>query len=255
MKIYTTDEMDDSDVTVTPTTENTQFPAVNVQNFQPTKRWHTLGTITDETLTMDLDEATLIDTFIVVGHNFDGTETTVKIQGNATDSWGAPTVDETITVVVGEPFKTTFSGMSLRFWRFIFTKASASDVKKVGRLWLGNEIDTGQLGDPSFKGVAPSSNDRSLKSKSIGGQTYIEVKNKFESFVLPFNLVPETAMSIYVTQFGLMGTSTPFFIVISSQAPLGRVWYVIATSKLTRPVEAFDSQFHWKATINLEEII
>jgi len=255
MKLYTTDELQESDTVITQTTENIEFPAVNVLNFQPTKRWHTLGTITDETLTMDLDDATLVDTFIVAGHNFDGTETTVKIQGNAADSWGAPTVDIAITVVVGQPFKTKFTQASLRFWRFIFTKASATDVKKVGRLWLGNEIDTGQLGDPSFKGVAPTSNDRSLKSKSIGGQTYIEVKNQFESFVLSFNLVPETAMSIYVTQFGLMGTSTPFFVVISSQVPLARVWYVIATNKLTRPVETFDSQFHWQTTINLEEII
>ena len=253
MKIYTTDDMDSAPLV--PSTESVQFPVINVQNFQPTKRWHTLGTQVSEEVVIDLGTATTIDTFIVAGHNFDGTETTVKIQGNASDSWGGPTIDETMTVIVGEPFKKKFTGTSLRFWRFIFTKANAGDIKKIGRLWLGNEIDTGELGDPDYGGFDQVTNDRSVVGKSIGGQTYIEVKNQFESFKLDLSLVPESVMSTYVTEFGLLGTSTPYFIVISSQSPIDRLYYVRSTNSLGRKVKAFDSQFHWNTTINLEEII
>jgi len=253
MKIYTTDLM--TTATLTPTTENTEFPATNVQNFQPSKQWNTLGTITAETLVIDLGSAMTVDTFIVAGHNFDGTETSVKIQGNATDSWGAPTVDETMTVVVGEPFKATFASNNLRFWRFIFTKAAAANIKKVGRLWLGEEIDTGALGDPDYKGVTDTTNDRSVVSKSIGGQTYIEIKNQFKSFTLNMSLVPEATMATYVTEFDTLGTSIPYFIIISSQSPLERLWYVRNTKSLKKKVGAFDSQFHWDTSIDIEEII
>jgi hypothetical protein len=253
MKIYTTDEM--TAATLTPSTENTQFPAVNVQNFQPTNRWYTLGTQAAETLVIDLSTATLVDTLIVAGHNFDGTETTVKIQGNATDSWGGPTVDETMTVIVGQPFKKKFTGQSLRFWRFIFTKAAAGDIKQVGRLWLGNQIDTGTDGDPNYTGAAVTTIDRSVVVKSIGGQSYIEIKQQFESFKLDLSIVPETAMLQYVTEFRLMGTHTPYFIVISSQDPLDRIWYVRNTNNLGRKVKAFNSSFLWNTGLDLEEII
>ena len=241
MKIYTTDEM--ASATLTASTENSQFPATNVQNYQPTLVWSTTGVQASETLTIDLGTATTIDTFIVSSHDFDGTETSVKIQGNATDSWGSPTIDETMTVIVGQPFSKTFTATSLRYWRFIFTKVTSATIRSVGRLWLGNEIDTGSLGDPDYGGAEPITNDRSKRSKSIGGQTYIEVKNQFESFKLDLSKVPESVMNTYVTEFGLMGTSTPYFIVISSQSPLNRLWYVISLNSLKRKVTALTVNF------------
>ncbi len=253
MKLYTTDLM--ADATLTPTSENSQFPVSFVQNFQPRKQWHTGGTVADENVVIDLGSAMTVDAFVVAAHNFDGTETTVKIQGNATDSWGAPTVDETLTVVVGQPFKAKFTGASLRYWRFIFTKAAAGQVKQIGRLWLGTEVDTGMLGDPDYKGASQSTNDRSVVGKSIGGQSYIEIKNQFESFSLDLSLVPEATMATYVTEFEAVGTHTPYFIEISAQAPMDRLWYVRNTNSLKRKVEAFDSQFHWNTNLNLEEII
>lgn len=79
-------------------------------------------------------------------HNFDD-GVVLTIQGNATDSWGAPTVNSTVTVpaVNADGFRTDFywlnasQSSSLRYWR-IGTTTTNSAAWILGQLWVSNTI-------------------------------------------------------------------------------------------------------------------
>ena len=75
-----------------------------------------------------------MDSFAIVEHNLTS-GATIKIQGNATDAWGGPTIDETVTwrkdIIVHY-----FTSTALRFWRIIISDAANTDgYIEVGRFF------------------------------------------------------------------------------------------------------------------------
>lgn len=253
MKLWTTNLI--GDATLTETSQNAEFPAENVQSQQISKVWKTLGLVATETLVMDFGTAVNVGAFMVAGHNFDGTETNVKIQGNASDSWGSPTVDEAMTVLVGKPFKAEFTPDSHRYWRLTFDKANAADIRDIGRLFIGLTIDTGAAGDPDYTGVTITTVDPSNVVKSVGGQSYYEQKTPFDQITLQTTFLDETERAIYGVAYDLVGKHTPWFLQITEQSPLDEIYYLRFTSDFGRKVGSFDSQFHWDLQIDLEEQI
>jgi len=69
----------------------------------------------------------------IAGHNFTSSAV-IKIQGNATDSWGAPSFEETITYREGTIYHFTASKQTYRFIRLLVADTTNPDNLEIGYL-------------------------------------------------------------------------------------------------------------------------
>lgn len=141
--LYNTDTADAA--TITSSTEVGDLVDDNVVDDDVGKVWRsdTDGGAGAEWIKFDMGSAVQMDTLGIFGHNLTS-GATVTLQANATDSWGSPTLDETLTlatdadsVVFPKLVDSTFD-QTLRYWRLTFVDASNPDSYiELGRVKLG----------------------------------------------------------------------------------------------------------------------
>ncbi len=114
---------------------NGEYPYTNLYNRRPGKPFEAIST--SSAIIIDLGTATSVDSVALIGHNIDS-GATIVLEGNATNSWGAPAKTETITHVSTNMYKIFTSG-SYRFWRLNVTGAAAN--VRVGELVMGVSVE------------------------------------------------------------------------------------------------------------------
>jgi hypothetical protein len=184
MRFFYSNEIDNESYTLTANTENASYPVENVQTYQLSKKYWSTGD-SDEWVKVDAGAANTITATMayIAGHNLSSGATVIKIQGNATDAWGAPTVDQSFTYAAGAMWK-TFSTQSLRYWRYQFADAANPDtVLKLGRLGLGTYIDLTNWADTGFTRRIV---DTSTVEKSVTGQDYGDERITFLEYDFTF---------------------------------------------------------------------
>lgn len=127
--------------TVTPSTEATGYEVENLWDGNPAKPWK--ATATTANIVFDFGSAQSLDWAALIHHNLTaGLE--VRLQGNAADSWGAPTLNQTFTIPAydqdGFPVNpwldlSSIGSRSFRYWRFVVVGTNAANVA-VGEMWL-----------------------------------------------------------------------------------------------------------------------
>lgn len=126
-------------------TEDTAYPVANLYDFNPAKPAKL--TTTTGAWRWDFGAAQRIDLVAIIHHNLTaGLE--VRIQGNATDAWGAPTFNQAITIPAyfGDGFpvnpwldltdKAAYSTSGFRYWRLVVVGTNGAPIA-IGEVWLG----------------------------------------------------------------------------------------------------------------------
>jgi hypothetical protein len=135
----------------------------------------------------------------------------VKVQGNATDAWGGPSVDETITWRA-DVMEKNFTGGSYRWWRIQIADAANPDTYvEFGYNFLGANLT---LGDIISKEWSIESLENSIVNETRSGQVYgdIGVIRRLWVFDMPHLSISEK--SNMDTIFALVGKHTPFVFMI-----------------------------------------
>lgn len=142
---YATDNVAPN-ATVVGTTADSNYPAANLVDTrfdQPAKVTGTTGN-----WVLDFGSAQRVDLVAFGPHNLTPGLAGVKIQGNASNSWGGPTLSADFVIPAKRedghsvnPFLdlTGVSGYStggFRYWRLVVTNANAVAVA-IGELWMG----------------------------------------------------------------------------------------------------------------------
>ena len=186
------------DATLTANSSTVNYPVTNVLDSRLSRIFKTDASTT-ATIVFDALTAVKVDSVVIANHNITSGGT-YKIQGNATDSWVAPTVDETITFASGNMTK-QFTGGTLRYWRISIVNATNPDgFISIGRAWLGDSFTTPDISPV----VGHSRNSNSIKSISVSGNSYMDLGTIYvtvDGDSLNFNLLInsdyyETALSI-----------------------------------------------------------
>ena len=248
MKIFYDNKTDSA--TLTASTENADFPVSNLQNFIPSKVWKTGIQETDEYIVFDLLTAQTVTACIIYNHNFDETETAIKVQGNSSNSWGSPAIDETLTYAPTTLFK-AFTGGSYRYWRVTFTKANTTDVKSIGRVFLGDCIEA----EVDFDGYALAVNDLSNAERAIGGQIYTEQKEQFRNLDLSLTGKDNATKEAVETMYETNGKHTPVFVQVMDSSPLNEVLYMRLTDNQAFKISSWNNTPVWDLALSLEEQI
>jgi hypothetical protein len=122
---------------VTALTENVLYPIENVQDQRLSVKYQTDGA-SIQSVIFNLGVATTVTVAAILGHDIPS-GTTCIIQGNGTNVWTSPSVNETFTVSAStESILKFFTGGSYQYWRFYFT--TVISAINIGRLWLGEYI-------------------------------------------------------------------------------------------------------------------
>ena len=255
MRFFWDNFIDHSAVNISATTEEAKLPVANLQHAHKKKLYRTTGAGTSETVLVDLGSAKAIDGSVFLNHTFDGSESAINIEGNASDSWGSPSFSEAVVMSGADPSANKFSSaQTFQWWRFEFTKASAANVRDIGRMFLGDVFDTAI--NPSSNGFDDEAKEMSQEQRSIDGQTYSYIKDGFLKIRVSFSAMSLADAKQLKTIFDAVGSHTPLFIQVDPTASDGIrevIHYVKFSKALKRKVHSFDSELKWDINLEFEE--
>jgi hypothetical protein len=120
--------------TLTPNTENAQFPVENIQDPRTTKVFRTTGT--SLALVIDFGSAMAIDTIAFKASKTGsiGWTGNLTLEMNATDSWGAPSFTTAITPDLD--FNIGYKTFSTQTYRYARLTATGSSYVELSNIFL-----------------------------------------------------------------------------------------------------------------------
>jgi hypothetical protein len=131
--------------TLVATTADGAYPVANLVDLNPAKPAKLTGTTGN--VRWDFAAAQRIDLAAIIHHNLTA-GLNVRLQGNATDVWSAPTLDAAFTIPAyredGYPsnpwidltLAAGYTATGFRYWRLVVVAANGANVA-IGDVWLG----------------------------------------------------------------------------------------------------------------------
>lgn len=136
--IYSNNLVDQS--TLTASTENANFPVENIQDYRRSKVFR--STTNSDNIVFDFGETSEVNTVFLISDKRNGFGfSTVTLEFNGTNSWGAPAATESVTFSTefGVGFKEFTTTHSYRFCRMVIT--STLGYCEVANIFLGKKND------------------------------------------------------------------------------------------------------------------
>ena len=180
------------------------------------KVWRTTGD-TAEWIKFDMGAQTSLTCIGLFNFNLTSAAT-VTLEGNASDSWGAPSYSQALTIVTDSDsnvFKRLVyfpSGFNYRWARITFADAANSDgYIQIGRIAAGAYYEPPRtiseqyklaMYDPSEGDVVP------------GRQTTFRTRNRYRRASVEFSYINQTQADKMYTMFDKVGNSSPLVLVL-----------------------------------------
>ena len=222
--------IDDDRYILTASSEDADYPIVNVQQPHLSLKWHSTG-ITDEWIKLETTIAASTNRSVyLAGTNLSNTAI-VKIQGNDTDVWTAPTVDITMKKE-GDIYYSYDDGVGsiLKYWRFsIVDIANTDGYISIGRAWFGKTIEVrGPYTDFVERRI-----NTSATTISISGQPYTDVGYVYNEYEMTYPYWNNTEKGDIETFADTVNKGQPFFaqFVGENNCQLGPL-YLIMTNNM-----------------------
>ena len=97
MRLFYNNLIDADGVVITPTSEVTTLPAENVAHDFRKRVWRTGTSTAAENVVFDLLTAQAVTSIILLDHTLTSGDSSIVLEGNTADSWGAPAFTTTLT--------------------------------------------------------------------------------------------------------------------------------------------------------------
>ena len=223
------------------------YPVGNVLDSRLSRIFKT-DSSTTATIVFDCSAAVNVTSIIIANHNISSGVTTLKLQGNATDSWGTPSVDETLTWASGHIIK-DITQASYRYWRIQIIDAGNSDgFISIGRAWIGDLYQS--------PGIAPAINhnrvSESVKSITPSGQSYQDTRYKYSIITTTWPKLSHAEKAAIFAIFDDIDIGTPFFVTFEeSNSDLGTLYVTIDNDSINASL--LSNQAYYTASINYKE--
>ena len=195
------------DSTITTNTENPYYLFDTALNDTRLSRYARTINDTGEWIKFDFGSAKKVSYCAIINHNLTSSAT-VKLQGNATDVWTSPSVDETLTI--SDFIIKNFTESSLRYWRVTFDDATNPDgYIQIAKIYLGVYIEHGINRTQSI-----SVNSNSTNQKSITGQLYGNKQITFKTVGFTLSSMDNDSRLEFQTFFETVDIVTPFILLV-----------------------------------------
>lgn len=256
MRIYYQNLVDHTATTITAATEAADLPVENVADPDRGNVYRTGVSQAGETIVFNLGSAKAVMAVILLDHTLTSGDSTIKVQGNAADSWGSPSFSEDITFIAGTIVHNFASVQTYQYWRVIFTKSASGETRDIGRIFLG-PFETMVRGPQLPDGLTITPTDLSVTARALSGKTYSEIRGQYDAISIDFPPVSDAQMEIIKAIAAAVGTHTPFFVSIDpTLEPTDLFYYVKAKSFKGRKVKMWGSgAAAWDLGMELNEEI
>ena len=253
MRIIWDNLVDYSETVVTAGSEAADLPVSNILHHHRTRVYRTGASSAAEYILIDFGSARAVQALVLLDHTLTNSDSGLKLQGNATNSWGSPSVDETLTFHAGTLAHFLSAAQTYRWWRISFTKSAAGESRDIGRVFLGPYYEC--VKDISFGGLTIKPVDLSDTKKSLGGQTYSNPKDIYDEIDAEFGYILDAQMTAFRTIAAATGTHTPFFISCDpTSKPYDWLYYVKFAEFQAQKVEIYKSSLPmWSTRMKFEE--
>lgn len=229
---------------ITATSSNLLLPVSNIVNPHIARKWR--GTTTGgDSIIIDLGSVQSFDTIAVLGI----TGNTIAIKASAVDPTGVAGETSSGSYSVNaylSQIHLVSSPVSARYFRIDIVSATA--LAEVGRVYIGLRT---QFQYNFGKGWSRVWNDRSLRSKTRGGQTQISPDSVYRVYDLTFDFLTQSDRDGFVEDIDRVNAMKTDVLFISNPAStnLSRdsVWGLMAS--LTPVVQPSVSTFTKQYTI------
>jgi len=220
--------------TITTFSAARKFPKENIVQKWLTNAYRsdTLG-VDDEWLKADLGSAQAVKAFIVSQHNFDD-GCTSKIQGNAADAWGAPTVDEAITHY-GEDYLISYfwsTSQTYQWWNWLIDVGdftSGETYVKAGLAFLGDYFRPASNFNRKY---VEGRVDQSQKTILEHGNIFSMPSQGYDTWSYTFEGLSAADVGSFQAMYDVVGSEIPFFIVENQGRWYDKTFYVVFSGEL-----------------------
>jgi len=253
VKLYPSNLIDAAAVVITPASEESGFPAINLANVQRTTLYRCGDTLATEAIVFDLGSAQAADALILLDHTILNTAT-ITLQANSANSWGAPPFASAVTWQASWILH-TFASQSYRYWRLVVVKAAAATQFDIGRLHLGAVVSPAD--PPDFDGFKRNLLDLSTSQRSIAGQLYCDPRPQARRLELDFTWIRDAQKEQFLTAADALGLHTPFFVRVdeAGSGEFTEPVYVRFQEAPRFSFAGFDGANYWDTALRLEEAL
>lgn len=195
--------------TFTPSTENLNFPALNLKDARRSKVFRT--TSSTSTLVLDFQETSEIDSIFIVDNPRNGFGiSTLSFDLNATSNFTSPAYSDSLTfsTVHGLGYK-IFTQQDYRFARL--NMASALGYCELSKVFLGKHIDLGR--GPNFN-WSYQNKDISTVKENRYGQKFIDIIGRQKVLNISLSLLNKDQLDQIFEIYDDKGTTKPLFVTI-----------------------------------------
>jgi hypothetical protein len=195
--------------TLTASTENALFPASNIQDPRRTKVFR--STTNSDNVVLDFGSAQAVDTIFLLAdkrNNFG--VTTVTVQFNSTNSWGAPAYSKSMTLTGGLYIAhAEFAQISYRYARIVMT--SSLGYCELSKVFIGSATTLSR----SIKfGWSFQDEELSQKSANRYGQQFSDVVFRQKKLNFSFAYLDKTDLAVINSILDYSGITKPIWLKI-----------------------------------------
>lgn len=202
--------LDDYQLTLTASSEATNFGKELVLNPLLFKTWRSTG-IATEWLKFDAGAGNTFtfDSCFISNHNFSNTAT-IKFQMHGTDSWSSPDLNETLTWRSGHIIK-FFTSTSKRYCRFYFEDAAnTNSYIQIGRLSASQYL---QFTPSSLIEFSIQNNRNDIVNITPSQNVYSYLLGNYRTFEYSFPPSSTTMIQKIRTMYDAIGNGEPLLLM------------------------------------------
>lgn len=203
--------------------ENPDFPKTNLRNYSRSKMFRTTATAA-QWVVFDIDSIEEIDSFAMIFNPLEEIKLSplavVKLQANATNSWGSPAVDVTLSISDREDLISHFfsTDQVYRYWRvYIDDPSNTWGYIEIPKIILGKKILLNRSPEIGFE---MTEKDLSVVEKTPYGHKYFDVYPTVRSLSFDFNMMDYEDIKLISDSFNFAGTVSPVLCVMNADASL-----------------------------------
>lgn len=210
-----------SNAVITASTNTVKFPVSNILDSRLSRVYRTDLATTSE-IVFDLGSALSISSLVLANHNISSSVTTLKLQGNSSNSWGSPSFEQDLTWNQ-KNIPLDFIETTLRYWRIQIIDATNPDLFiQLGRVWLGLGYNTAGIK------VLVIHDRKSATKKTItpSGQSYGDKRFFYSLVSIKFPKITRIQYNEIIDLFEIADISTPFFVTFDKGGNILETLYV-----------------------------
>jgi len=226
---------------ITASTENAQYPVTNLNDDRRTKTYR--STSNSDNIVLDFGTSEECNYFAIVDNWQNGFGiTSVTIEANGTDSWGAPAFTTTATLdqTFGVSIKQFSSSQTYRFWRIVLT--STLGYCELSKIFIGKstEILTNGVGyNWNYK-----NKDLSKVTTNRYGQRFIDdIGTQKELNNLQFQVMDKDEMDKIFEVYDNNRTVKPFFVYLD-----------LESASLSNNDDRYNGLYYFKSAPSFENV-